>query len=699
MTEAANAQQHKCGNCGTMNSAVDQYCAGCGLFQWEKCKGCSKLVMIGQAFCNKCGFNLKSDFEKRISDFAGKLDRCETMRAEGRISESIKIAKMLSSPEDYRFIEQAERAKQLAESMTQERQHWADELPNLEKSVEEAYQVLDYKLVVSLVGKMPLGLRPEAIQARFEECSSKIETGRTCKAILKDALASKDWPAATESLVQLIAIYPQKPKYTDMLTSVGEKVAKKTRKLIALGEHGPALANLNTIPVQFQSEDHAQLRNSLEDLLSARKLAATAAFATPAVSTLLNYLLKAGEDEKAKLLVKNFSKAKKEKEYCLFPRWIGKGRGFFQEPIVPATIPGSLTRGSKALQKNAPQFWVALGLALQGIGFGDETTSLLQKKQSVLSKLFSRKSKLESAWGMDIGVNSIKVILASKTETGFQIEKANRIPIHVDGESTPKATALFRACKQVFDEVIPEGEPVVANISSEAILARFIAIPLAEKPKKLQEFVIQEAKANIPIRFEDLSLGYQVFPPESEHASSQQAVCFAPRKADVESHISLLEKSGANLIAVIPEPMAYWNCLNALDFLDEAYVEGDSLLVIDVGAQHTSFVTCSPHGIWFRTVHWGTDTISNAFARKLKITNAEADKIRVDLLHGDRLASNVETLKDACAVPRRELERSIRVAKEQLGEFRISLSVLTGGGVFQPLLSTLLNGELDEQKG
>ena len=692
-----NGPQHACGNCGQTNSAEAQYCAGCGLFLWEKCHGCNALVLLGQPFCNKCGTNLNEEFEKRLAEAQARLERVEKLAMEGHFTDAIKILKPNLEPPDFRFKEVSARAQALYEDFVSAREKWAEQVPVLETQAKSAMENADYPLVCELLETIPQGSRSEECQTLLDQALQKQDLAKESKASLKTSLAEKDWQVAMADLVTLVELYPAKQKYRDLLISVSEKIASRTKKLIGEGLQAEALAELNSIPIEYQSEQHAEIRRSLDDLLLARKLVASAPFATPLVTELVRFLRKNADDKRTRSLATKLSSVKRNNSLHCFPKWIGKPTGLFQDPIAPATLPNSIAGSNLAGIKNSgSQYWVALGLALQGIGAGQDTANLHVVKKGLLSKLSRKKAAPNLAWGLDIGDSQLKLVCVQKDENDVKIVRAESLPLGEDSIDTSKtvATVLFKAFQKVASDIIPAEEPVVANISPDLVLSRFIELPSNTPSKKVAEFIAQEARANIPVRFDDLSMGYCVFDPHAEEAMSRQAVCFAPRKNDLESHADLLSKAGINLASVVPEPLAYLNVFETFDYFGELISRStDAILCIDVGAKRTTFVTCSPFGIWFRTINWGVDVISQAYAKALRITSKEGNKARMKPLDGS-LIDNFSILESCCIVPRRELERSMHVAKDQLGEFRVSQILLTGGGAYQPLLGSLLNGDL-----
>jgi hypothetical protein len=100
-----------------------------------------------------------------------------------------------------------------------------------------------------------------------------------------------------------------------------------------------------------------------------------------------------------------------------------------------------------------------------------------------------------------------------------------------------------------------------------------------------------------------------------------------------------------------------------------------------------------PSGVWYRAIDWGLDELTQAVASEHKLGYVEAEARRRNPTCSPTILKTLDAMRGACVVPRRELERSLRVAKENIGEIAIDQPLLIGGGALQPMLGSWLNGE------
>ncbi|MCR9295081.1 MAG: pilus assembly protein PilM [bacterium] len=707
---ADTTRQNACGGCGTVNDASDQYCAGCGHYLWEKCPGCNAKSLIGHNFCKQCGFDLKAENERRLQQQLQKMTEAEELVVGGDLNKARRMVEPLTDLPDFRFKEIVTRAQKLKAEIQQQINHWGAKVSELPRQVEELHKAWKYHEIAQLLESVPFALLTEELRGSLLATQEKSRAADQAKRLLKEALPRKDWSAAIAELNVLRSLYPENDKYASLLAQVCERILLVANGLINKGQHAEALEALDAVPADYQSEQYRSQRESLEELIFLRKVVAASPFATPFIGAAVDRISHLTPNDK---LVEQLSKRyqtvsthKPAKDYHLYPAWMKPRAATFNSPICPATLPTGLPGvRPQSLAKSGTQFWSAFGLATQGLGLGNESANFLRpQKSGVLGRLgLKKKVAAESAWGVDIGDSNIKAICLKQVEAGYCIERALLIPISTSGNSekqsdAPKSTLVFRALEGLFSDDAFRQIPVICNMPGCDLLARYLELPV-DNPNQHETFIAQETRAHIPINLDLLSTAYAKFEPTSETSVSQRAMVLALKRNEVEARLSMMKRLNVDLAGLLPEPLAVLNAITVLNYLGElqsdsvAGTASQAILLIDVGSMRTTFEVITKFGCWYRTIDWGIDDINQSLAAGLKITRSDADKLRRNLLLCSSTVAAASSLKEACAVPKREMERSLRAAKEHLGPIDIAIPLLIGGGAYQPLLSNLLNGE------
>lgn len=695
--------QIQCVACSTANARDDQFCSGCGHGLWEKCAGCSTMVALGANFCNKCGQNLKESLEQRIASVAAAIDRAANVGKDGGYRESIRLLEPLTGNTDFRFKELKEKAVQLLQQHRSEQGHWESRITDIQQAVGELVESQKYDEIIKLVSEVPSRMRTEDLQKALEEASANVSSGDDARAELKAALAEKKWDYALQFLDMLLDIYPNSQKYQNLLPQLLEKLSGQAAKLRSAGRNPDALALLTGIPLKHQTMSVKAAIENLEELINVRRIVASEAFAQPVVGAMVEKLVKIAPDDPR---VGNVSNAYAQRRgtrpaepHHLYPTWMKSEPGIFTDQIEPSGLPLNLPGARpEALAKNPGRYIGAYGLALFGLGIGDESANFLAGKSGLFGML-GRKKKLasESAWGVDIGDSSIKAIKVSLRDGKTVIDDAFITKVDFEsidrGRRKPALTTVFKALEKTLTEGLVGEIPVITNLPGCDLLARYLELPAAN-PKQHTSFIEQEVDANIPIKSDLLSTTFVKFELETEAAISQRAIVLALKRSDVEARQSMFNKLGRNLVGMIADPFAILNALNHLGLVAERTEREQATLLLDVGSTQTWMVAATKSGGWYRQVDWGLDDVSVAVSRDLKLNKADADKVRRNPATSKSIYSTLKTMDATCAVPKRELERSLRAAREQLGNFDVNRILLTGGGAHQALLNSMLNGTL-----
>lgn len=661
------------------------------------------MVALGANFCNQCGQNLKEALEERLNSIRAGIQRAAKVGSDGGYRESIRLLEPLTDNTDFRFKELKEDARNLLEQHRTEQSHWQAKVEEAENSIDELLESHKYDDAIKLVDVIPARMRTDKLQQASENANSKVASSGDARNELKKALAEKNWGDALFSLDSLLKIYPNSQEYQNLLPQLIDRLAKTAGKLQALGRHTDALATLVEIPVEYQTTSIRDSVEALEELINVRRIIGSEGFAQPVLGVMVDKLVKMSpDDSKTSGIAAAYAKrrgTRPEEAHQLYPLWMKTQPGIFAARIEPSGVPSNLAGARpEALSKNSGRYLGAFGLALFGLGIGDESANFFGGKAGIFGML-GRKKKLtgEAAWGIDIGDSSIKGIKLARRDGKVVVEDAFITPVEFEsmdrGRRKPALTTIYKGLEKSLTEGLVGDVPVVINLPGCDLLARYLELPAAN-PKQHISFIEQEVDANIPIKSDLLVTSHLKFDLETESSISQRAIVLALKKADVEARQSMFNKLGRNIVAMIADPFAILNATNCLGLVAERQEREQATLLLDVGSTQTWMVAATRSGGWFRQVDWGLEDVSVAISQELKLNKADADKVRRNPAKAKSIYSILKTMDSTCAEPKRELERSLRSAREHLGNFDVNRILLTGGGAHQGLLNSMLNGTL-----
>ncbi len=713
-----------CGNCNQIAGAGVQFCAGCGQPLWQSCPECRIAVMLAQKFCNGCGTNLCTHFEKQIDDAKNFLDRCERLASEGKFEQACRLAGMMIKPQDYRFLEVSQRASRILAESEKQQSLWTGELSKLESRAKRYEQEDRGKDIVELLEPVPSGVLTEELANLLATTKQKLVAVASAKLDLKNALAEKRYNDAVAYLAQIVEFNPSNEKYKRQLDEIAAKVRKKAEALGSSGQFAKAVQMLQALPANFKDEEALSKFNSYEEAVYLRLILAKATYYTPLLSGVLDRLDKITPgDEKVAALKKRVSETRKRSNSLFmeqWPEWMKPEVGALSVPIVPIRIPSAFPGAHpECITTRGTQFMVALGMGIQAVESPMLRGDFLAKEapKGLIAKLFSRKAESsEFGWGIDIGDSSIKAVrvrLSAASESGqpqAQIDNAIQIPLEYKaGQAKLRKLdieVVVTALKKLAAEFSLADQPVIVNFPGNELITRFVLLPPGADKKKYDDFVLQDGRANIPMPMDMILTALHVSDGGVNDRIVPSGILAAAKKMDIEARTTLFQSAGIKVTGIMPEPFALWNTLQAISKVELANSqvlpegsEGSDAgrvsradLLIDIGHQRTNILISHPKGIWFRTLDWGLADMTQALCSELKLTYGEADKMRREPLRATHLQIPMEAMLSACQIPRRELERSAYVARESIGELRLRRALLVGGGAFQPFLSSWLNG-------
>lgn len=693
-----------CGNCGAVSPGGGQFCVGCGQPLWQKCSGCGTLSLLKQNFCNGCGSNLAEALSERLGKIDDMLARARTLADNGKFEDAIRLAQNATEAPDYRFKPHAEKAQQLCRNFAEQQSSWSKEIDALRERATRYVSADRHKDIVRILGRLPNGSLPEDLAEILSRSQYLVNAYDSAKAELMEAVAAKKYDEAIGHVSQMIELRPGEAKYQKQLDQLVAKVLKKSAGYRARLDYRKAVTYLQSIPLNYHDDSFRSTMDACEEVLFLREALANSTFANPLMPVMLRRLAQQTPDDpnigKLQKLEKDTRQQATRLQAEIWPEWRKGGDGLLGTAIVPTRIPAAFPSAkSECLSKKGAQFFVAIGLAIQAASVRLPHGDFLRasKAKGVLGILGGKKSKAsEFGWGIDIGDSSVKAVRIRFTGDSAppQIDFATIIPFPFSASRRKVSKeAIDDAIQKLISEVSIGDERVIINFPGNDLISRHLLLPPDADRKKFDDFVMQEARANIPIAMDLLHTAYLISDPKDAGFGKPSASVVAARKQEIEFRKALVENAGLRVDGVLPEPFALCNTLETLRAIDGAELgEEKAELLIDVGSDRTAVVLRARYGVWHRTIDWGMSEVNAAMVSALKLTQQEADQLRREPHKCTHLKAVIEAMKPACQVAQREVQRSVTSARDAIGDFQLDRAMLIGGGAYQPFLSNWING-------
>lgn len=250
-------------------------------------------------------------------------------------------------------------------------------------------------------------------------------------------------------------------------------------------------------------------------------------------------------------------------------------------------------------------------------------------------------AKQKSVWGIDIGQCALKAIKLTYDSAAdravaqsFDFIEHDKILSQPDAdpeELIQKALEKFLSRNDVKDDSVVVGMP------GQSGLARFVKLPPVEV-KKVPEIVMFEARQQIPFPLEDVIWDFQKIGGSGEEeegfALETEVGIFAIKRDMCFRQLQPFQRAGieADVVQLAPVSLynyvAYDHILHGEQPAEGEEQEGDTIVILDIGADKTDVVITDGDMIWLRNLPIGGNHFTRALTKELKLTFAKAEHLK-----------------------------------------------------------------------
>ena len=224
-------------------------------------------------------------------------------------------------------------------------------------------------------------------------------------------------------------------------------------------------------------------------------------------------------------------------------------------------------------------------------------------------------------FSLDIGTNSMRIIqLSGSSQRGWTLQKFAYVPI--DRKLTQDSSDLG---KKRF------GEAILGAVEQAGIKTKNVALGLpASKTftsivetetlpeKELQKSFKYEMDKYVPMAMSDAKADYVILGPNPNDPAKTEVLISSVAKDYAESTMEMIEKTGLNIVAMEPEPLAAARALSVPGAID-------ATMIVEFGEQSTDLVIMyknQPRLV--RTVPGGLSVLTRAVASGLNVREDQA---------------------------------------------------------------------------
>ncbi|MEX2138679.1 MAG: pilus assembly protein PilM [Pirellulales bacterium] len=353
------------------------------------------------------------------------------------------------------------------------------------------------------------------------------------------------------------------------------------------------------------------------------------------------------------------------------------------------------------------RFGVAAGLALQGLGRALLNINLVPpEKTGLLSRLKTKKKRVMSAWGIDVGRAAIKAIrLSIHPDNDRIVADAVEYLEHSHLLNAPDADA-DATLRETLDKICQSASladaPLCISLPAQKVLFRPIALPPVDE-KKIAELMTYEVQEQIPLPTDNVLWGYQLLghrPTEVATLHECEVALLALKRDDAQSALAPFIDRGLKVELLSSDAAALFNFVmfecnvsrsqaapgNALPRGSASRSEPDSLsnsvtAILDVGADSSNLIVTSGVSLVIRSIPLGGNSLSRTMVKEFQLTFAQAEKVKRNPTAVRELHRLYAALEPRFTDLARELRRTIDGFLQADSARRLTRFIVTGGGL------------------
>ena len=325
-------------------------------------------------------------------------------------------------------------------------------------------------------------------------------------------------------------------------------------------------------------------------------------------------------------------------------------------------------------------------------------------------------AKARAVWGIDIGQCALKAVkLSFDAKEDKAVLEAFDFVEHPKILSQPDAEPeeLIRSALQQFLSRNDLDEQIVyLSVPGQAGLARVVKLPPVES-KKVADIVRFEANQQIPFKLDDVAWDYQLLGSgevTEGYVVDAEVGIFAIKRENVGRHLAPLERFGIEVDTVQLAPVSLYNFAAFDQFLhagqkienapekagEEAAAEeeGDTVVILDIGADNTDLVVTNGDSIWMRNLPIGGNHFTRALTKELKLTFAKAEHMKRNATKAPDPKKLYQAMRPVFQDFANELQRSIGFFSSTNRQRTIRKIIGVGNGFKLPGLQKFLQQHL-----
>lgn len=641
-----------CLQCGQPNAMQQRFCVGCGESLRHDCPTCKAEIPLGASFCGSCGTNVARLAEQEAEHSTRILEEARTFAAEDNYLGAMALLRTLNLGHTKQLTPTRREAAELLAEYSAEFDRLTTLARTLLAAAEEHYTRNAYAEVVETLKPVPRTFRSPEMKNLFRAAWSRQQEVESLSGEIKLLVEQQKVLELSGKLERLLILKPLSQSAIKLAQKVGNEICKKAKQKLAAGKPERARELLDCVPATARTSEVLQLTDRVRELCWLLDDLRNAAVIDRTLMVVAERLLKQlPEDEEVQRLTNDLQKRARTKPED--PRWAAPN---WASPPANTSlgVPIDWLGGTSRIQVVQPEvretfaqhpgrFFVACGLALQALGLGPIQNHLLPesaRRQGLFSAWTGRGRAAKVAWGLDLNTSGLKAVKLVADEaqrvTLAACEFIRHEGLEIDA-STNAGQELSGSTIDKFLSLVTPGrdERVGANLPGHVVFSKMFSMPAlaSAKEKQAEPMIAYEMQQQVPFPLDELVWKTEVFEP-TDPESCHRVFAMAVNERQALDRVETFRKRGLRLDVLQADGAALHNWAHHEFFEERSDASNsgptESIGLLDVGADSTTFVASSRTGYWFRSFNVAGIHFNRALVRELSLTHLQAETVKCD---------------------------------------------------------------------
>ncbi len=699
-----------------MNGVERRFCRECGNPLWQPCAKCGAQATTAEKFCGECGADLAEGLQLRMEQISGELENADRLAAQGRFQDALNVLAPIVKLEHPRFEELVQRAAEEIGRITADQERAA---ADVEPALEEARRRIkagDRSGAVRRLKEIPASLRTPEIESLLADEEVRLSEISTLSAELR-SMDGRFSLEQLDKLGRLLELYPNHPQGMEMAWRICRRVFESAQAAFAECRYAKTSKLLDRLPPAVRTPEIETLRKRAMEIQYLVQVLRTSAWVDKQLVALAGRLRKLSPTDKAirSYCDEIFRRARVAPQPPRFavPWMAPPAKGAtpcplespagFQRIACPADF------NPAALLENPGRFYVACGLALQGIGRAAAAINLAPPEPGLRRRVgqwVRRARGGKTAWGLDLGRSGLKVVkLVADDEENPVLEVCDlvehRKPLsQALGEDEERAI-LTETLSLFLSRHDPQSDRICLGLPAGLFLLRHVKMPKMDRIRMARAVALEAGNHFTPL--DQFLWGFWVLreeqpapithrragaAQESEEARGGrcEVAIVGARRLPIIDLVRKFEASGLRADVVQCDSLALHNYLvyDRLSPTSGARPVARPVAAFDLGCASTELVVSGLDFVWFRSVSIGSDRINQVLVRYLRWTIAQAEQAKRAPAASTNVAEMYDLMTPVFDEFAGELDTSLAALKSIFGAVALERILAVGGGIQVP---------------